>query len=68
MAPLMPEWTVEPEGVYSAVGQGLYTISGNRESKLMDIITDLQAKIADLTQQLSAALPTNVKVGVNPIG
>jgi hypothetical protein len=52
--------------VYSTAGQGLYTISGNRESQLVDIITDLQAKVADLTNQLSAALPTNVKVGLNP--
>jgi len=66
VAPLMPEWTVEPRGVYSTAGQGLYTISGNRESQLVDIITDLQAKVADLTNQLSAALPTNVKVGLNP--
>lgn len=62
VAPLMAEWVSEPQGVYSSLGQGLYTISGNRESAMMGLIKELQAQVANLTQQLSAVLPTNVKV------
>ena len=59
----MPEWAFEPKGVFSTVGQGLYSISGNRNTALMDIITELRAQVTDLNQQLSAALPYNIKVG-----
>ena len=64
----MAEWSVEAQGEFSTLGQGLYTLSGNRESALMDQVVGLQAQVKALVQQLNAALPASVDVGSGPKG